>query len=301
VVEKKFFAKILLFGEYSVIKNSKALSIPYPLFEGSLKFHESSEAKRVDAELKAFVKYLEKLDDKEKLGFSFDVTSFAFDVGQGLYFDSTIPQGYGAGSSGALCAAIYDRYAKEKSNDIIKLKHIFSTMESHFHGASSGADPLVSFFNRPILFEAEGKLSPVDIPNYLDGYGGIFILNTGRARRTEPLVNLFLEKCNSKDFNTLCTKTLAPITNKCIDSFLKKDIDILVDNFKELSDFQYNYLSPMIPSLYLDIWNEGLEGKDFFFKLCGAGGGGFLLGITRDFKKTKKILSQYEIRPLFRF
>ena len=32
----------------------------------------------------------------------------------GMYFDSSIPQGYGVGSSGALVAAIYDKYAHEK-------------------------------------------------------------------------------------------------------------------------------------------------------------------------------------------
>jgi mevalonate kinase len=31
-----------------------------------------------------------------------------------MYFDSSIPQGYGVGSSGALVAAIYDRYAQDK-------------------------------------------------------------------------------------------------------------------------------------------------------------------------------------------
>jgi mevalonate kinase len=31
-----------------------------------------------------------------------------------MYFDSTIPQGYGVGSSGALVAAIYDKYAQDK-------------------------------------------------------------------------------------------------------------------------------------------------------------------------------------------
>jgi mevalonate kinase len=31
-----------------------------------------------------------------------------------MYFDSSIPQGYGVGSSGALVAAIYDKYANDK-------------------------------------------------------------------------------------------------------------------------------------------------------------------------------------------
>ena len=32
-----FFAKILLFGEYGIIKDSKGLSIPYNFFRGALK------------------------------------------------------------------------------------------------------------------------------------------------------------------------------------------------------------------------------------------------------------------------
>ena len=41
--EKSFCSKILLFGEYSVIQNSMALAIPYPLFEGKLAFHRGIE------------------------------------------------------------------------------------------------------------------------------------------------------------------------------------------------------------------------------------------------------------------
>ena len=39
---------------------------------------------------------------------------FRNDVNSGMYFDSSIPQGYGVGSSGALVAAIYDKYAADK-------------------------------------------------------------------------------------------------------------------------------------------------------------------------------------------
>ncbi len=38
VNKKKFFSKILLFGEYGIIKNSKAIVIPYKKYCGSLKF-----------------------------------------------------------------------------------------------------------------------------------------------------------------------------------------------------------------------------------------------------------------------
>ena len=38
---KEFFvSKILLFGEYSIIKDSMALCVPYSLFEGTLSFRK---------------------------------------------------------------------------------------------------------------------------------------------------------------------------------------------------------------------------------------------------------------------
>lgn len=306
---KSFCSKILLFGEYSIIKDSMGLAIPYHLFEGRLAFprDEQSVSKRgVDHELKAFSQYIKQIQKNatKENSFNFDVTSFEFDLSQGLYFDSTIPQGFGVGSSGALCAALYDRYGssnQELFQNILQMKNIFSQMESHFHGASSGIDPLISFMDTPILIMDMNDIGPVNIPNYEKGDGGIFLLNTGRARRTEPLVNLFLEKCNTKRFSQLCQNVLLPITNGCITSFLEADKDSLYEFYRELSDFQFRHFTPMIPKLFQDIWAEGLKTENFYLKLCGAGGGGFLLGITRDFGLTRELLSHYEIRRLFHF
>ena len=44
----------------------------------------------------------------------FDWEALEKDLAQKMYFDSSIPQGYGVGSSGALVAAIYDQYAHDK-------------------------------------------------------------------------------------------------------------------------------------------------------------------------------------------
>ena len=38
-----FYSKILLFGEYGIIEDSKGLSIPYNFFNGALKISESSD------------------------------------------------------------------------------------------------------------------------------------------------------------------------------------------------------------------------------------------------------------------
>lgn len=300
--EKKFYSKVLLFGEYSVIQNSMALSIPYALFEGRLTFRRDNTS-TIDPELKAFSLYLKQLIEAEQLLFQFDITSFEFDISQGLFFDSTIPQGYGVGSSGALVAAIFDRYEQESHStlDIGKLKKIFAQMESHFHGASSGVDPLISYLNSPILIKNKNDLGPVVIPKFAKGSGGIFLLNTKRSRKTEPLVNLFLEKISNERFNDICEKELIPITNECIDNFLRADTRKLLENFKKLSEFQLEHLSPMIPKLYRDLWAQGIASDEFSLKLCGAGGGGFLMGITDDFRKIKQTLKAHEIRLLLSF
>lgn len=279
-----------------------ALLIPYSLFEGKLTFRRDNTTV-IDPELKAFSLYLKQQIDSGQFNFPLDLSSFEFDISQGLYFDSTIPQGYGVGSSGALVAAIFDRYTQEvfEVHDIKRLKNVFAQMESHFHGASSGVDPLISYLNSPILIKNKNDLGPVNIPNFKKGIGGIFLLNTKRSRKTEPLVNLFLEKSSNPSFYNLCEDVLKPITNHCIDNFLNVNIELLLKNFKLLSAFQHEHFSPMIPKLYREIWSEGLSTNNYSLKLCGAGGGGFLMGITDDFQKVKRVLPEHELRLLLSF
>ena len=304
-----FNSKILLFGEYSVIIGSEALAIPYSLFSGKLNFSQSySNNESSKRELLAFAKYLKNFDFPEV---RWDITSFAFDVEQGLNFSSTIPHGYGLGSSGALCAAIFDRYGVKREDWLgswewktgaIKLQTIFKQMESHFHGSSSGVDPLISYLNSPLHISKSKEISAPKVPEAQgEGNGAIFLLNTGRARRTEPLVNLFLEKLKVESFNKLCSQELCSLNNQLIKLFLAEDWTELDKVWRNLSVLQYENFSPMIPKLAQFDWQLGLNDKLFSLKLCGAGGGGFILGITPDFKKTQSTLSDYQLRAVYRF
>jgi mevalonate kinase len=117
---KTYQSKVLLFGEYSVIKNSNALAMPYPLFDGHLTFRSQSQGR--DPELKALSSYLNRLDSQGELPFDLDLSSFEFDIGQGLVFESTIPQGYGVGSSGALCAQFMIVMLKTQAHGMLQLK-----------------------------------------------------------------------------------------------------------------------------------------------------------------------------------
>ncbi len=287
-----FFSKILLFGEYSIIRDSMALAMPYKIYQGHLSFNN-----KIDPALMGLYEYLK---NKASLSLNFDLDKFYSDINCGLYFDSTIPKGYGIGSSGTLCAALFSRYSNSKRNEIISIKKFFSEMESYFHGSSSGLDPLISFLNTPILIK-DGQVNLTSLPEFTQGQGGIFLLNTRCERRTEPLVNLFLEKCKTNDFSALCDTVLNPITDACIRSFLRADILPLYEFFREISDFQFRHFNPMIPKNFQPLWRDGLKSEEFYLKLCGAGGGGFLMGITRDIEKVKRNLGPNSIEPVFTF
>ena len=198
-----FYSKILLFGEYGIIKDSKGLSIPYNFFKGALKSKNkgSEAAKKSNASLRAFAEYLKDLQQKDHKLVTFDLEALNKDVADGMYFDSSIPQGYGVGSSGALVAAIYDKYAIEKitvlenltREKLLKLKAIFGKMESFFHGKSSGLDPLNSYLSLPILINSKNNIESTSIPSQnLDGKGAVFLLDSGSTGETAPMVHLFM-------------------------------------------------------------------------------------------------------------
>ena len=159
-----FYSKILLFGEYGIIRDSKGLSIPYNFYNGALKTdaNPSAEALKSNGNLKRFVSYLETLQSEQPELVQFNLDILKQDIQAGMYFDSSIPQGYGVGSSGALVAAIYDKYAQNKitvlenltREKLLLLKTIFGNMESFFHGKSSGLDPLNSYLSIPILINS---------------------------------------------------------------------------------------------------------------------------------------------------
>ena len=308
---QEFKSKILLFGEYGIIQDSMGLSIPYDSFKGTLAFpkkNASHKAVSSNKELKAYLKYLKGLKKEDQLLADFDIARFEKDVKKGLYFESTIPQGFGVGSSGALVAALYDNYvndkydpAKIKSSEIINLKKTLAQLESYHHGTSSGIDPLICYLGLPILIKSKSKIGTVALPAQKEGQGAIFLLDTGRPGRTQPLVQLFLEKCKQKEFLDLFKKHYIPYNDKCIKEFLKGETKDLFVNLYHLSKFLLEYLNPMVPKLFRQVWEKGLETGAFYLKLCGSGGGGFLLGFTEDLETAQKYLQDHQIKVIHKF
>jgi len=304
-----FYSKILLFGEYGIIKDSKGLSIPYNFYNGALKITDTNTevAKDSNAKLFKFYNYLKNLNSPIV---NFNLDKFHNDLQLGMHFDSSIPEGYGVGSSGALVAAIYDYYANDKitvlenltREKLLKLKDIFSNMESFFHGKSSGLDPLNSYLSIPILINSKTDIKVTGIPSQQRvGEGAVFLLDSGEVSTTAPMINIFMEKMKKDGFRKMLNEKFIKYTNKCVEDFLNGDLGSLFQNTKNLSKIVFDNFKPMIPNKYHSLWKKGIENDSYFLKLCGSGGGGYILGFAKDIEKAKKELIGHKIEVVYHF
>ena len=303
-----FYSKILLFGEYGIIKDSKGLSIPYNFYNGALKVDEdpSEAAIASNKSLSRFADYLGELQENNPELVQFDLAKLKADIEKGMYFDSTIPQGYGVGSSGALVAAIYDKYATGKitvlenltRDKLLKLKKIFGEMESFFHGKSSGLDPLNSYLSIPILINSKDNIEPAGIPSQTEnGLGAVFLLDSGSTGETGPMVNIFMENMKQEGFRQMLKEQFVKHTDACVDDFLKGDVKSLFSNVKRLSHVVLDNFKPMIPAQFHKIWKLGIDTNDYYLKLCGSGGGGYILGFTEDIEKAISEITDFLPEP----
>jgi len=304
-----FYSKILLFGEYGIIKDSKGLSIPYNFFKGALKMDENSSIEAIESNkgLQGFVKHLEAINSELVV---FEVEKLNADVKAGMYFDSSIPQGYGVGSSGALVAAVYDKYALNKitvlenltREKLLVLKSIFSEMESFFHGKSSGLDPLNSYLSLPILINSQNNIEATGIPTQsTTGKGAVFLLDSGITGETAPMVSIFMENMKQEGFRNMLKNQFIKHTDACVDDFLKGDIKSLFSNTKQLSKVVLSHFKPMIPKQFHELWKNGIETNQYYLKLCGSGGGGYILGFTQDIDQAQLALKDYRLEVVYNF
>lgn len=295
-----YAGKLLLFGEYTTIRGSQALALPLPIYKGEWRV-DSIDSSNYPS-LLSFIEYLEQKRATQQLDIQLDLQRFKKEVIEGLYFKSNIPMGYGAGSSGALCAAVYDRFtfAPITRNDeahFTLLKKELASMEGYFHGSSSGTDPLICYLNTPALLEPSGHIKLVT-PNVSNNeYGHFFLLDTGSARKTAPLVELFMKKCEQIAFANSLHRELIIYNERAITDYLSGSRDTLLSHLMDISAFQLSHFDEMIPDNFKAIWQLGLETGEFALKLCGAGGGGFLLGYSLTMPNTLP-LSDYTIITL---
>ena len=174
---------------------------------------------------------------------------------------------------------------------LLQLKAIFAEMESFFHGKSSGLDPLNSYLSLPILINSKDNIEPAGIPSQTeDGKGAVFLLDSGSTGETAPMVQIFMENMKQEGFRSMVKDQFVKHTDACVHDFLKGDVKSLFGNVKQLSKVVLDNFKPMIPKQFHTLWKKGIDTNAYYLKLCGSGGGGYMLGFTEDIDKAREAL-----------
>ena len=269
---RHFPAKLLLFGEYTVLSGSRALAVPLQTWSGALVYRDTR-----DEQLAAFTTYLEEMAIFD----SAQILAFRRAVADGLHFQSDIPQGYGVGSSGALCAAIYDQFFHpEQETDVRQIREALAGMEGFFHGQSSGMDPLVTYSGAPVLRES-GQYQILAAKPLQNGLV-VFLIDSQTARSTGALVERYLKMQSEEAFARQCLRPLMQSVDHAISFYLDAYLPMLWEHLQVISQLQFQYFGQMIHDTVSGIWEKSLSRQDLVIKLCGAGGGGYYLGFARD-------------------
>ncbi|MEX0799539.1 MAG: hypothetical protein WEB87_03005 [Bacteriovoracaceae bacterium] len=285
----RFCGKVLLFGEYSVIKGGKGLALPFFDYSGALEKLDSSL--KGDCAASRLAEFAQFLRNSSILRRTLDLDKLEEDISKGLSFESDIPEGSGVGSSGALCAAIYSDYHLKKSlkdiqdsSNMAEILDHMALMESFYHGSSSGLDPLISLAQKPALVKSRNKIEFVSFDFDSEPELELYLFNTKTSRRTSPLVHDFLKMCEEPSFE-LEAQEFMRVSDELILATLTNDAKAFDELFYFLSKWQFLNLRPMVcPSVHA-LWLEGLESKKFYLKLCGAGGGGHYIIYNRSPEK----------------
>ena len=258
-LEKKYPAKILLFGEHIVLNGAKSLAMPFNKFEAYW------NPEKEDSALQPFYDYLKSL--------SFIPTESIENLKSlAPKFITDIPKGYGMGSSGALCAAVYEYFFPNfgrKENELI-IKEL-ALMECFFHGKSSGLDALVILINKPLLFTIEG----IKVLKALEKsqLSKLFLIDSGISRSSKIPIKSFIN--NQKNKKVIAK--LVFVNNEIVTSYLKKNQKDFAPLMRKISELQLHLFDSMITPYIREFWIKGLKSNDYFIKLCGAGGGGYFL------------------------
>ncbi|SEQ32956.1 mevalonate kinase family protein [Neolewinella agarilytica] len=278
-MSRSYSAKILLFGEHTVLRGGRGLAVPYDKL--SLRWTKGTP----DERLLAFADYLKVAISPELL----DAGALEDQLLADWRLEGNIPVGYGLGSSGAVCAAIWSRFATSRGFGLRgeALRDVLARMEQHFHGSSSGTDPLICYLNQPVSLGGGQPPKPVELP---EGWNKrFFLVDTGIERKASDYIQKFTQRYDEEpNFKAATDAGWLEPANRCIEALLNNDQDALTTNWRTISQFQLRELPGFIPTSFHERWAS----KGYLLKICGAGGGGVLLGYALERGVTERALGK---------
>ena len=288
----RYYSKVILFGEYSMIFDATALMIPLKRFSAQWQFPQSRNRTASLTSNQSLKRFFQYLSENNALSYLFDLQALKKDLDEGLFLASDVPSGYGLGSSGTLVAAVYDRYAVQKSDDYLQLKTLFGQMESHFHGSSSGIDPLQCYLGQPFKITPKGVQLLSD--DFLKNDIHICLIDTKIKSNTKPLVNHFKAQRENPDFLNRFQSEYVPCVTSCINSMIEGDKELFFKSLNQSTKGQLEFLRPMITDNTMELFTTDYD-FNFGVKISGSGGGGYVLGFTDEVVKVSALLKDFEV------
>jgi mevalonate kinase len=270
IPSKKYPGKVMIAGEYGVLNGGEALAIPYAVYNTWWSDEHSPLGEKIPL---AIMRQLEQHCSSDPvINRHMDVAGLLNSINSKEELRTDIPIGYGLGSSGSVVAAVFDRFKKQKDIPLEEIQSVLGSMESVFHGKSSGLDPLVSYTQTGIHL-TEGKSNQVAVKKTLP-----FILhNTGISRSTVHLVETYRQRLKDQDFQQVIVNKYLPLNKDLIAAWMANDKSESFRLLRKVSALQLEYFNFAIPTHMHYEWEQLLLGEKSVLKLCGAGGGGFML------------------------
>ena len=286
---KKYYGKVILFGEYSMIFGSPALLMPLYTGEAHWDYIWRNHGKRNYSSNRSLHMFADYLEQDKYFTDKIDIQKFRTELKRGLFLDSCIPSGYGVGSSGALTAAVFDRFKSTEIEDPLELKKFLGDMENCFHGSSSGLDPLQCYLGKPFIITEDKKVKILD-KDFVPAGLHIFLVDSNIKSDTKSLVTYFKQQRENPKYLKAFDELYYPFVGRCIDSLVDGDMDSFFDNLRHLSYYQTVMMRPMITDNMLPLFQLKREDVHFQIKICGSGGGGYFLGFSDDVDKTNEFM-----------
>ena len=290
---KKYYGKIILFGEYSMIFGSPALLMPLYTGEAHWDYIWRKHGKKNYSSNRSLYMFADYLESDDYFTENVDTQKFRIELKRGLFLDSCIPSGYGVGSSGALTAAVYDRFKSKEIDDPIVLKKFLGDMENCFHGSSSGLDPLQCYLGKPFILTEDKKVQILE-KDFIPENIHIFLIDSKIKSDTKSLVAYFKEQRDDPRYLKTFNELYYPFVGRCINSLVSGDVDGFFDDLMHLSYYQTVLLRPMITDNMLPLFSLKRKDAHFQIKICGSGGGGYFLGFSDDIEKTNEFMQDYD-------
>lgn len=271
-MQNSYPAKLLLFGEYLVLRQGAALAVPDERYST---YWEHDE--KPDADLITYFNYLKGEKDLQSY---LHFPRLEKHLNSGWQLKSDIPRNKGLGSSASIVAAIYDRYKKIQDSELSldELQSVFSMMEGYMHGKSSGFDPLPIYFHQPALRKNnQSVLVDSQLP-CLDSWR-FELIDSGHVRQDSKGITRYLERIDQDKNFASKIDTLTKVNNKLVEAIIKNEKRIAENLLKTFTENQFYLFADWIPESIREAWENTMDQDDVVYKILGAGGGGYFLKI----------------------